>query len=188
MTKNTKESENRKYVANEIVRIFRILKISIIIGLVWFIGFSIYNKLFQYILTDYHIGWAESEKILGYRPSQYNFVIDKSSKKSTSNISDEKFLKELDSLYYSQTKKEAKVIHSNDVNNLVKNNAFDNEIHTGSMKITEEGRLEVKEEIISKLFENSIIFTMIMIGVTFILLTLFHYLNKAINWTKKYAD
>lgn len=146
MKDSEQKLENKKAVANEIVNIFSQIKISLLIGLIWFIGFSVYNKLFEYSFFDYSFGWSEAEEILGYQPSQYNFVAGEN-----------------------------------------QNQEFGAPTY-GSMEISDEGRLEVKKDIIAKLFENSIIFTLVMIGLTFITLMLINYLNKAINWTKKYSD
>lgn len=146
MKDSEEKIENKKAVANEIVNIFRKIKLSLLIGLIWFIGFSVYNKLFEYSLFDYSFGWSEAEEILGYQPSQYNFVAGEN-----------------------------------------QNQEFGAPTY-GSMEISDEGRLEVKKEIIAKLFENSIIFTFVMIGITFIILMLINYLNRAVDWTKKYAD
>lgn len=183
--------ETKKAVANEIKNIFNKIKISMLIGLVWFIGFSTYNKLFEYLLFDYSFGWAEAEEILGYKPSQYNFVIENNSKETKPIEYDEEFLKKLDEEFEKWTNKktnnEIKTSKTNGAS-VIENNALDREIHTGSMEITEEGRLEVKNDIISKLLENSIIFTFVMIGITFIVLMLIDYLHKAVKWTKKYAD
>ena len=146
MKDSEQKVENKKAVANEIVNIFRKIKLSLLIGIIWFISFSVYNKLFEYSLFDYSFGWSEAEEILGYQPSQYNFVAGEN-----------------------------------------QNQEFGAPTY-GSMEISDEGRIEVKKDIISKLFENSIIFTLVMIGLTFLTLMLINYLNKAINWTKKYAD
>jgi len=190
--KNLKsKTDNKKIIANGIVTIFKEIKISILIGFVWFIGFSTYNKLFQYSLFDYSFGWAEAEEILGYKPSQYNFVFESNFKNTDSIEFDEAFLKKIDEEFEKQkSEKPNKKETTNTINysSLVENNAFDKEIHTESIEISENGRLEVKKEIISKLFDDSIIFTLTMIGLTFLVLMLIHYITKAINWTNKNAD
>jgi hypothetical protein len=146
MENQKSKTETKKAVANEIVNIFKKIKISLLCGLIWFVGISVYNKLFEYSLFDYNFGWSEAQNILGYQPSQYTFVAGE---------------------------------------NL--NSKFGDPTY-GSMEISDEGRLEVKKEIISELFEYSIIFTFTMIGVTFIIILLVGYLKKVINWTNKYAD
>lgn len=138
--------KNKKAVANEIVTIFKKVKLSILIGVIFFIGFSINSNLFSYALFDKDFAWFEAEEILGYKPSQYNFVPNE-------NQSEE---------FGAPT--------------------------YGSMEISDESRLEVKKEIINKLLEESLIFSLIMIPITFGILLMTHYIKRTINWTKKYAN
>ena len=185
MNESDKNNETKKTVANEIVTVFRKVKISIILGFVWFAGFSIYNGLIQYSLFDKQFAWFEAEEILGYKPSQYNFVVDKVERKSeVINNTTAEDNKLLDSIADTEEFKEWNKKNGN----IAENNALDNEIHSGSMEISDTGYGEVKKEIINKLVEDSFIFTLIMISVIFGILMLFHYINRGIKWTNKYAD
>ncbi|MGG7035138.1 MAG: hypothetical protein ACI7YS_08090 [Flavobacterium sp.] len=180
------KTENKRAFANEIVNIFKKVKISLLTGLIWFIGFSVYNKLFEYSLFDYSFGWAEAEEILGYRPSQYNFVVLGNENPKI----DQEYIRLLDEWHKARNTPEE--LQANKRLELYlarenKNTEFGAPTY-GSMEISGEGRLEVKKDIISKLFENSAIFALVMSAITFVVLMLIHYLNKAINWTKKYAD
>ena len=139
------KEKNKKAVANEIVMIFKKIKLSIVIGIIFFIGYSIYSNLVSYSFFDKDFAWSEAEEILGYQPSQYNFVP-----------------------YEDQSKEFGEPTY-------------------GSMEISDEARVEVKKEIINKLVEESSIFALIMVPITFGIL-LVHYVKKTINWTKKYAD
>jgi len=56
------------------------------------------------------------------------------------------------------------------------------------MEISDSGYEEVKSLIIEKLLEGSLIFTLIMIAITFGVLFILHYLIKGIKWTKKYSN
>ena len=140
------KEKNKKAVANEIVMIFKKVKLSILMGIIFFIGYSIYSNLVSYSFFDKDFAWFEAEEILGYKPSQYNFVPNENQSK------------EFGAPTY------------------------------GSMEISDESRVEVKKEIINKLVEESSIFTLIMVPITFGILLLTHYVKKTINWTKKYAD
>ena len=61
-------SNNKKTVANEIVMIFRQLKIALICGIVWFFGFLLYKKFFDYLFSNEYISMFEAQEILGYIP------------------------------------------------------------------------------------------------------------------------
>ena len=69
--------KNKRAVANEIVMIFKKIKKSIILGFVFFIGFSVYNNLVSYTFFEKDFTWFEAEEILGFKPNQYYFVSDK---------------------------------------------------------------------------------------------------------------
>lgn len=190
MDKTESKEKNKKVIANEIVMLFKKIKISIVLGLLFFIGFSIYNNLVSYAIFNKDFAWFEAEEILGYKPSQYYFVsdrhinqesqknIDSNNTKENSNVNDdfnlEEEIKNLDKLFDS-------------IKNM-DNIDFQNSTSTGSMKINEEDKVEVKNEIIKKLLEDSLLISLIMIPIFFIIMLLFDYIKRVINWTKKYAD
>ena len=187
MNNQEQNIEKKKAVANEIVNAFKKIKISLLIGLIYFIVFSIYNKLFQYTFLDYNFSCIEAEQILGYKPSQYNLTVNNDENINDSlQIEDGKFLDSIANT--DEFKKWSKKKIAVEKNDVVENNAVEKEVHTGNIEISNEGRLEVKKNIIVKLLENSLIFTSVMIIITFIVLLLIHYIKKVINWTKKYAD
>lgn len=190
MNKTESNEKNKKAIANEIVTIFKKIKTSIVLGFLFFIGFSIYNNLVSYAIFNKDFAWFEAEEILGYKPSQYYFVSDRhinqesqknndsNNTKENTNTNDnfnlEEEIKNLDKLFDSIKKTD--------------NISFEDSTYTGSMEINEEDKVEVKNEIIKKLLEDSFLISLVMIPIFFIIMLLFDYIKRAINWTKKYAD
>lgn len=70
-------NDKKKFIANEIVVLFKKLKISIILAIFFFIGYSVYNNLIQIAIFDYKFSWFEARDILhGYIPEQYVNIED----------------------------------------------------------------------------------------------------------------
>lgn len=190
MSKTEPNDKNKKAIANEIVTIFKKIKISILLGLIFFIGYSVYNNLVSYAIFDKDFAWFEAEEILGYKPSQYYFVSDKHISEESQKYKDSNITKENSNINEDfNLDKELKNIDKifDSIKNMDNSN-FENSNYTGSMEINEEDKVEVKKEIINKLLENSILISIIMIPIFFIVMLLFDYINRAINWTKKHAD
>jgi hypothetical protein len=69
----------KKKIANEVITIFKKFKLSLILSVFFFIGYSYYNKLIQISLFDYRFAWFEAKEILnGYIPKQYVNIEDSS--------------------------------------------------------------------------------------------------------------
>lgn len=142
--KADKKEIAKKETAKQIVNVFKLIKTSLLIGIVFFIGFAIYNNLIPYALFDKKFYSSDAEKILGFTPRQYAF-------KETS--SDGNF-----------------------------GSAY------GFMEISESGEKEVKSLIINELIQQTFIFTLIMVALTFGVLLLYYYTKKGVQWTKKYSN
>lgn len=77
----TKKMENteikKKKIANEVMLILKKFKLSLMLSVVFFIGYSYHNKLIQISLFDYKLAYFEAEEIFnGYIPSQYVYIED----------------------------------------------------------------------------------------------------------------
>lgn len=69
----------KKKIANEVMTIFKKFKLSLILSVFFFIGYSYYNKLIQISLFDYRFAWFEAQEIFnGYIPEQYVNIEDSS--------------------------------------------------------------------------------------------------------------
>jgi hypothetical protein len=71
----TQKNDTKKNVANEIVSIFKIIKIALLTGLIWFVGYSFNNHLFSFAFKDKKIEWYDAKEILELDspPSEYYF-------------------------------------------------------------------------------------------------------------------
>src|SRR5690606_789919 len=58
----------------------------------------------------------------------------------------------------------------------------------GFMEISESGEKEVKSLIVNELIQQTFIFTLIMVALTFGVLLLYYYTKKGVQWTKKYSN
>lgn len=182
--------KNKRAVANEIVMIFKKIKKSIILGFVFFIGFSVYNNLVSYTFFEKDFTWFEAEEILGFKPNQYYFVSDKQKNVESKKNIDSSTI-EVKSKIQKDFNIDEEIKKVDDFFDNIKteeNISVENSTQTGSIEISEEDKVEVKKEIIKKLFEDSILISLIMIPIFFIFMLLFDYINTAIKWTKKYAN
>ena len=59
---------------------------------------------------------------------------------------------------------------------------------TGSWEISDDGYIEIKKEVINKLLENSLKFSLIMIPITFVILLFLNCMRKSLKWIKKYSS
>lgn len=63
----------KKETANQIINAFKLLKISLGLGIFYFIGYSLYSGLIGIAFFDTKFSVSDAENILGYTPSQYVF-------------------------------------------------------------------------------------------------------------------
>lgn len=134
----------KKETAKQIVNVFKLIKTSLLLGIMLLIGYAIYSNLISYSLFDKKFHASEAEKILGYLPREYVF-------KETSREG-----------YFGPA--------------------------YGSMVITDSGEKKVKSLIINQLIENTIVFTLIMIGLTFAIMLVYYYTKRGVQWTKRYSS
>tara|TARA_R110002012_G_scaffold309637_2_gene516791 strand:- start:122 stop:757 length:636 start_codon:yes stop_codon:yes gene_type:complete len=59
---------------------------------------------------------------------------------------------------------------------------------TGVMTASEEGINEVRQRIVAELAKQSLLFSLKMATATFVLLLIYKYIKRSVNWTKKYSD
>src|SRR5690606_10165715 len=142
--KSDKKEIVKKETAKQIVNVFKLIKTSLLLGIVFFIGFSVYNNLISYGLFDKKFYSPDAEKILGFTPRQYVFK---------------------------ETSREGNF-----------GPAY------GFMEISESGEKEVKSLIIRELIEQTFIFALIMVALTFGVLLLYYYTKRGVQWTKKYSN
>lgn len=142
--KPDKKEKVKKAIAKQIVNAFKLIKTSLTLGIFYFIGYSIYNKLIAYGIFGKKFYSSDAQTILGFMPRQYIF-------KETSRDGDF-------GLAY------------------------------GLMEISDSGEKEVKSLIINELTEQTIVFTLIMIAITFVVLLVYFYTKRGIKWTKKYSN
>ncbi len=145
---NTEIKKNK--IANEVMLIFKKFKLSLILSVFFFIGYSYYNKLIQISLFDYNFAWFEAQEIFnGYIPEQYVNVEDSAEYIEGTNLKT---------------------------------------ISHGHFEISDAGYIEVKKEIVSRLLNDSFETSLLALPMIFLILILFYYIFKSLNWVKKYAD
>lgn len=67
----------KKKIANEVMILFKKFKLSLILSILFFIGYSYYNKLIQIGIFNYRFAWFEAQDIFnGYIPEQYVNIVD----------------------------------------------------------------------------------------------------------------
>jgi len=71
--KSDKKEIVKKETANQIVNVFKLIKISLLSGVLLFIGLAISNNLVAYGIFDKKFNYSQAEKILGFTPSEYVF-------------------------------------------------------------------------------------------------------------------
>ncbi|QSS96703.1 DUF4339 domain-containing protein [Psychroflexus sp. ALD_RP9] len=72
--KSEVKSLSKAIIATEFVKIFGLLKYSLIIALIAFLFFSIYNKGFSYMFEIDKIYWSDAREALGYIPSEFKYT------------------------------------------------------------------------------------------------------------------
>ena len=65
------DKTGKNKTANEFLKIFRLFKYSLLIGLIAFLIFSITNKAFSYFFGIDKIYWSDAQDVLGYIPSAF---------------------------------------------------------------------------------------------------------------------